>query len=172
MEASITNSLLAIILQAKREDLFRLTLESYSRFEVDAPPLSFQAICDSIQHEVPASFDDIELSPNHEREDKLADFLCNMTPNRIEWIEEVKGIRWDEIGWRSSAAQLFMTAESRGISGTVSFAVLAASMALQGFLVPKDLNTLLWAAKRNCQEQVKELAKAEKRREAEMKNKP
>lgn len=169
METPITKSLLAIILQAEHEDLFKLTLESDSRLKADAPPISFRAICDSVIHEVPGSFEEIELSPNDEREDKQADFLCNISPARIEWIEEVKFTHWDEMGWRSSAAQLFMTAESRGISGTASFAILAASMALQGFQVPKRLSTLLGAAKRNSQQQLKDLADAEMRREAELK---
>lgn len=170
METPITKSLLAIILQAEREDLFKLTLESDSRLKAEAPPMSFRAICDSIIHEVPASFDEFELTLNDEREDKLAEFLCNMSASRIEWIEEVKLTHWDETGWKSRAAYLFMRSESLGISGTASFAILAASMALQGFKVPNDLNKMLWAAKRNSQQQLKELADAEKRREAELKN--
>jgi hypothetical protein len=171
MEPPITQSLLAIILRAEREDLFRVTLERDSRLNADAPPMSFQAICNSIKHEVPMQLDEIELSPNVEREDKLADFLCNMNPARIEWIEEVKLTHWDETGWKSKAAYLFMRSESLGISGTASFAILAASMALQGFKMPNDLNKMLWAAKRNSQQQLKELMDAEKRREAELKQK-
>lgn len=169
MENPITNSLLAIILQAEHEDLFKLTLESDSRLKADAPPMSFQAICNSIKHEVPMQFDEIELSPNVEREDKLAEFLCNMSAARIEWIEEVKLTHWDETGWKSRAAYLFMRSESLGISGTASFAILAASMALQGFKMPKDLHKQLGAAKRNSERQLKELADAEKHREAELK---
>jgi len=171
METPISNSLLAIILQAKREDLFRITMENDSRIKAKAPSMSPEAISDSIQHKVPASFDNIKLRPKYEREGKLADFLLNLTPACIEWIEEVKNTYWDAVGWKSSATQLFMTAESRGVSGTASFAILAASMALQGFPVPKGLSAFLGAAKRNCQQQVKELADAEKRRESELKNK-
>jgi hypothetical protein len=169
MENPITNSLLAIILQAEHEDLFKLTLESDSRLKADAPPMSFQAICNSIKHEVPVSFDEFELSPNDEREDKQAEFLCNMSASRIEWVEEVKQTHWDRFDYKTKASYLFMTAESLGISGTASFAILAASMALRGFKVPNDLNKQLWAAKRNSQQQLKELMDAEKRREAELK---
>lgn len=111
---------------------------------------------------------ELSLSPNSQRDDKLATFTLTITQPRIEWIKAVKATQWDEFNWSSEASHLFVQAMSLGISGTVAFAVVSSAMSLQGFNVPSELNRRLHGAKTNFQSQVKELAEAEKRRTAEL----
>lgn len=111
---------------------------------------------------------ELSLSPNSQRDDKLATFTLTITQPRIEWIKAVKATQWDEFNWSSEASHLFVQAMSLGISGTVAFAVVSSAMSLQGFKVPSELNRRLHGAKTNFQSQVKELAEAEKRRTAEL----
>lgn len=171
MESSETQLLLTCILGSAYAELQAIKQKADHINNVEGRRISVRELCRLIQHDVPKQIEKLELSQNDEREVKLADFLCNFTARYFEWIEEVKGTQWDAFIYKSQASYLFMRAESLGITGTASFAILVASMVLRGFRVPKDLNRLLHGAKINSAQQVKELADAEKRREAERKNK-
>ena len=131
-------------------------------------PLSAHMICAVLDVQALASLATLTLSTNDQRDDKLARFVHTINQPRIEWIQAVKATEWDKFSWSGEAARLFLDSESLGISGTVAFAVVAASMALQGFKVPNDLNKRLFGAKTTSQRRVKELADAEERRAAEL----
>ncbi len=131
-------------------------------------PLSIRMIFQMLLITAIEALTELSLSPNSQRDEKLATFTLTITQPRIEWIEVVKATSWDTFNWSSEASHLFTHAVSLGISGTVAFAVVASAMSLQGFKVPSDLNRRLHGAKTSFQRQVKELAEAEKRRTAEL----
>lgn len=111
------------------------------------PPLGAGLICKVLQIDIPTSLKDLVLSTNEKWEERLERFLANFTNGRIEWICEVRATVWNEHDWRKRAVGLHLGAESVGVFATTSFAVIAASMQLQGFRQPPELPRLLWLAK-------------------------
>ena len=111
METTFNKSILTFVLQSSSAELHQRKREFDIASMTDDEPVLIAAICRSVKDKIPKPIDEIELSPNDEREDKLTDFLYDLSAVRIEWIEEVQLTHWDKFDYKSKAAQLFMRSE-------------------------------------------------------------
>ena len=106
-----------------------------------------------------------------ERQAKLEQFIYNITPAQFHWLDQARATEWHDADWKTNASHLFVTAESMGVSGTASYAILAALMAVQGFPLPANLAGCLSVAKQVVAKNREDLAHAEKRRATELNRK-
>jgi hypothetical protein len=172
MESRTTCERLAVLLKAPSEQLHVIIQTIEVPRHIDQIPVVAKDIIAPFQF---ASVEDLEalvLPVHKQREPELANLILNLTARRIEWLQAVRAAEWDDFTWRSTAIQIFTEAESLGISGVASFAIVAASMMLQGYRRPTELHNLLWGAKQNVARMEEEIAAAEKSQAAELKAKP
>ena len=172
MESRTTCELLAVLLKAPPEQ--RHMIKQMTEVPRHTGQIAVTAK-DSIAPIQFVSVEDIEalvLPVHKQREPELANLILSLTARRIERLQAVRAAEWDDFTWRSTAIQIFTEAESLGISGVASFAIVAASMMLQGYRRPTELHNLLWGAKQNVDRMEEEIAAAEKSQAAELKAKP
>ena len=164
---------LAFITQASWTDFqnfkeLHATSLTQSGFNVDIADLH---TIPEFGHIDPEKLDALSLGHNEKRPKKLMDFILGITPDQFRWVQDAKAAQWHATSWSSDASHLFMQSESLGISGTASYAIVAAVMTMQGFQVPGNLQTRLAGAKQNAEQIRNNLRQADKRRAEELKRK-
>ena len=113
----------------------------------------------------------LTLKHTPERQVKLEHLVYSMTLEQFRWVQDAKATKWHATSWSSDASHLFMQSESLGISGTASYAIVAAVITMQGFQVPGNLQTRLAGAKQNAEQIRSKLRQADTRRAAQLKRK-
>ena len=169
MESQHTLETLAILFRATPQELNCIRRLNEATLNEHGHHLSVSVIFAAFRFTTLDEFENLILPNNDTRQQALEDFVANLRPDLIEWINEVKDVFWHESDCKSLSMQLFVAAESHHISSVASFAIISAAMALQGFPRPRDLNRILWGAAKNVQDNRAKTRNAEERREAELK---
>jgi|GEM_PF-4652101 len=171
MESRTTYELLAVLLKAPQAQLYVIKQMIEVPRHTGQIPSTAKDIIAPFQFSSVEDLEALVLPMKRQRETELANLILSLTARRIEWLQAVRAAEWDDFTWRSTAIQIFTEAESLGISGVASFAIVAASMMLQGYRRPTELHNLLWGAKQNVARMEDEIAAAEKSQAAEQKAK-